>query len=158
MINGTHHISLSTANLDRFLGFYCDLLGLPLLSRVLVEPGMLPGFERIVGAANPRVWVCQVGAGNIRLEIFCYLEPVPAGAESKMPWDVGIRHIGFDVSDIDGEYARLKAAGVEFLSAPQTVEGGGVRSVYLRDPDDNIVEFQQVLPGSPVNREHVRPV
>ncbi len=156
MINGTHHISLSTADLERFLGFYRDLLGLPLLSRALVEPGMLPGFERIVGAPGARVWVAQLSAGNLRIEVFCYENPVPGAARVSQPWDVGIRHIAFDVTDIDGEYLRLKSAGVEFLSEPQSLEGVGLRSVYMRDPDGNIVELQEVFPGSPVDRSHVR--
>lgn len=156
MINGTHHVSLSTADLDRFLAFYCALLGLPLLSRALMEPGTLPGFERIVGAPGTRVTVAQLSAGNLRLEVFCYESPEPAPADCKLPWDVGIRHIAFDVTDIDGEYRRLAAAGVEFLSPPQTIDVAGVRSVYLRDPDDNIVELQEVLPGGLVDRTHVR--
>lgn len=156
MINGTHHISLSTADLDRFLGFYCDLLGLPLVSKSLVEPGMLPGFEKIVGAPGARVWVAQLSAGNIRLEVFCYQHPTPGHGEIRAPWDVGIRHIAFDVTGIDDEYRRLRAAGVEFLSEPQSLEGVGLRSVYLRDPDGNIVEFQEVFSGSPVDRAHVK--
>lgn len=156
MINGTHHISLSTANMDRLLGFYCDLLGLPLLSKALVEPGTLPSFERIVGAPGARVTVAQISAGNIRIEVFCYENPSPAAANFNFPWDTGIRHIAFDVTDIDGEYQRLKAAGVNFLSAPQTIEGVGLRSVYFRDPDDNLVEMQEVFAGSPVDRSHVK--
>lgn len=156
MINGAHHISLSTKDLDRLLDFYHGLLGLPLVSKALVEPGMLPGFERIVGAPGARVWVAQLSAGNIRIEVFCYENPTPALATPKPPWDVGIRHIGFDVTDIDSEYQRLKAAGVEFLSPPQSLEGVNMRSVYMRDPDGNIVELQEIYPGSPVDRSHVR--
>jgi len=73
-----------------------------------------------------------------------------------MPWDVGLRHIAFDVTDIDSEYERLKAAGVEFLSEPQSLDGVGLRSVYMRDPDGNIVEMQEVFAGSPVDRSHVK--
>lgn len=156
MINGTHHISLSTADLERCLGFYRDLLGLPLLSKALVEPGILPGFERIVGAPGARVWVAQLSAGNLRIEVFSYEHPRPGEADVRQPWDVGLRHIAFDVTDIDGEYERLKSAGVEFLSEPQSLEGVNLRSVYLRDPDGNIVEMQEVFPGSPVDRSHVR--
>jgi glyoxylase I family protein len=156
VINGTHHISLSTADLERFLGFYRDLLGLPLLSKALVEPGMLPGFERIVGAPGARVWVAQLGAGNIRIEVFCYENPVPGAAVVNNPWDVGIRHIAFDVTGIDEEYRRLKGLGVEFLSEPQSLDGVGLRSVYMRDPDGNIVEMQEVFAGSPVDRSHVK--
>ena len=70
---------------------------------------------------------------------------------------MGIRHIAFDVTDVDAECARLKAAGAEVFSEPQSLDPHGVRSVYLRDPDQNIVEFQEVFAGSPVSRAHVAP-
>ncbi len=157
MINGTHHISLTTANIDRLLAFYCDCLGLPLASKGCVEPGSLPGFERIIGVDGAKTWVAQVDAGNIRIEIFGYIKPEAGAPQTRQPWDAGIRHIAFDVTDIDEEYRRLSAAGVEFLSEPQSLEGVNLRSVYLRDPDNNIVELQEALPGSQVERSHVVP-
>lgn len=160
MINGVHHVSLATADLDAFLGFYRDLLGLPLNSEGLIEPA--PGFEDLYAAfesvtalPGTRARVAQLGAGNLQIEVFQYLDPLPRPGEARPPCDVGIRHIAFDVTDIEAEYARLKAAGVPSLSVPQTMGPFGLRSVYLRDPDGNIVELQEVLPGSPVDKSHV---
>ena len=62
-------------------------------------------------------------------------------------------HIAFDVTDIDAEYERLKAAGVEFISPPQKL-GAGCASCYLYDPDGNLVELQEILIGSPMTRAH----
>ena len=72
------------------------------------------------------------------------------------PCDVGIRHICFDVTDIDAEYQRLVAAGVPFISAPQLMANNTVKAVYARDPDNNIVELQEVFAGSFVDKSHVR--
>lgn len=157
MINGTHHVSLSTADMDGFIGFYTGLLGLPLLSDSVMPPGtpLFDAFAKIVGAPDPRVRVAQFGGGNLRLEVFQYASPDPVHGPEVWPWHVGIRHIAFDVTDIDAEYARLSAAGVTFLSEPQSLELVGLRSVYFRDPEGNILEFQEVFPGSPVDRSHV---
>jgi predicted enzyme related to lactoylglutathione lyase len=48
--------------------------------------------------------------------------------------------IGFKVEDVDAEYERLKALGVEFVKLPQTHPWGS-RSLWFRDPDGNIVNF-----------------
>jgi catechol 2,3-dioxygenase-like lactoylglutathione lyase family enzyme len=78
----------------------------------------------------------------------------PKPVEEAPASDAGIRHICFDVTDIDSEVARLKAAGVRFVSEPQYV-APTIRSVYARDPDGNIVEFQEILPGGTLERGHV---
>jgi catechol 2,3-dioxygenase-like lactoylglutathione lyase family enzyme len=155
MINGAHHVALATADMDRLLHFYCELLGLPLLSDGRMEPGDSPEFEKVVGLAGTRVRVAQLGVGNLRIELFEYLEPEPAAQQLPRSCDVGLRHIAFDVTGIDEEYERLKVKGVAFLSSPQSIGNHGLRSVYLRDPDGNIVEFQEIFPGSPVDRSHV---
>src|SRR5665647_86679 len=46
----------------------------------------------------------------------------------------------FKVKDVDAEYERLKALGVEFVKLPKTHPWGS-RSFWFRDPDGNIVDF-----------------
>lgn len=154
MINGVHHIALATADMDRLLHFYRDLIGLPLLSDARLEPGNR-AFETVVGEQDARVRVAQLGAGNVRIEIFEYAQPAPAPGELKRSCDVGLKHIAFDVTGIDAEYDRLVAAGVASISAPQSIGEGIVRSVYLRDPDGNICELQEIFAGSGLDRSHV---
>jgi len=48
------------------------------------------------------------------------------------------------VTDLDAEYARLKAAGMTFHCPPQSI-GMDVRTTYGRDPDGNVIELQEVL-------------
>lgn len=55
--------------------------------------------------------------------------PVPAYAEVD-PW---VHHIAFAVSDIEGELARLVAAGGTALGDPMTNPAGDV-AVFVRDP------------------------
>ena len=54
--------------------------------------------------------------------------------------DLGIAHFCFQVTDLDEEYERLVAAGMEFVSGPveQTPE---VANCYGRDPDGNLIEL-----------------
>ena len=43
--------------------------------------------------------------------------------------------------DLDGDYQRLKAAGVIFLNEPQRIEAWGMRCTYFRDPEGNLFEL-----------------
>ena len=47
--------------------------------------------------------------------------------------------------DVDADYKRLKVAGVEFVSEPQTMDGWGMRCTYFRDPEGNLFELCQGL-------------
>jgi glyoxylase I family protein len=149
MIRGMHHISLATADLDRFVHFYRDLLGVTLDRISPLQPGWKP-FETIVGMRETAGQVAQFNLGNMNMEVFCYTHPTPRPGERRPACDVGIRHIAFDVQDIHAEYERLSAAGVEFISPPQYLQGGECTSCYFYDPDGNIVEMQEIHPGSPV--------
>jgi catechol 2,3-dioxygenase-like lactoylglutathione lyase family enzyme len=149
MIRGMHHISLATADLERFIHFYRDLLGLT-LDRVSALQTGWEAFETVVGMRETAGRVAQFNLGNMNMEVFCYTHPAPRPGERRPACDVGIRHIAFDVRGIQAEYERLRAAGVEFISPPQYLKGGECISCYLYDPDGNIVEMQEILPGSPV--------
>lgn len=43
--------------------------------------------------------------------------------------------------DLDGDYLRLKDAGVSFLGEPQFIEAWGMRCTYFRDPEGNLFEL-----------------
>ncbi len=68
-----------------------------------------------------------------------------AGMEEMAPGSMrnagyGSVTIGFQVADIDAEYERLKALGVDFVKPLQT-HPWGARAFWFRDPDGNIVDF-----------------
>ncbi|MCM1989119.1 VOC family protein [Oceanirhabdus seepicola] len=52
--------------------------------------------------------------------------------------------ISFKVKDVDLEYERLKALGVEFVMLPKT-HPWGARSFWFRDIDGNIVNFVSMV-------------
>ena len=149
MLRGVHHISLATTDMDRFVRFYRDLLGVKLDRVSPLQPGW-EAFENVVGMRETAGQVAQFDLGNMNMEVFCYANPVPRPGERRPACDAGIRHIAFDVKDIFAEYERLRAAGVDFISPPQYLKGGECTSCYFYDPDGNILEFQEIHPGSPV--------
>lgn len=52
--------------------------------------------------------------------------------------------LGLRVADVDAEYERVKALGVDFILHPTTHPWGN-RSFWVRDPEGNILSFYQVL-------------
>ena len=90
--------------------------------------------------------VAMLRAANAHIELFEYAAPAPETGDPNRPvCNHGLTHICFDVVDLPAEYARLKAAGVPFHCEPQWLGKGTVLTTYARDPDGNVVEFQEIL-------------
>ena len=143
MIRGIHHTAISTADLERSVRFYRDLLGF----EEIFTSGWKRGAEtadKITGLKNSAAQLVMLKAGNACIEIFEYSSPQAKPGDPKRPaCDHGITHLCLDVSDIEAEYARLKAAGMVFHCPPQNM--GEVSATYGRDPDGNIVELLEVI-------------
>lgn len=125
MIKRLDHLALVTTDAERAARFYIDLLGFH-------ESGRLPNTPH-------SGTIVFVSLGGTQVELFGTGDPSAAPAAEKA---VGYKHLALLVEDIDGEYERLKAAGVEFSMVPTTVESG-LRIAFFRDPDGNALELMQ---------------
>jgi catechol 2,3-dioxygenase-like lactoylglutathione lyase family enzyme len=100
------HLFLFVSDLERSRRFYADLLGLEVLMK---EPGYLRlggggGFHIGMEQGDPE----RVGAAGVELEI--------------------------EVDDVDAEFTRLSAAGVDF-EGPAADQPWGARHAWFTDPD-----------------------
>jgi len=142
MIRGIHHTAISTADLERSVQFYRDVLGFEEVFTSGWEVGAETA-DKITGLNDSSAKIVMLKAGNACIEIFQYSSPQPRPGDPNRPaCDHGITHLCLDVSDIQAEYQRLKAAGMVFHCPPQTL--GGVSATYGRDPDGNIVELLEI--------------
>lgn len=145
MIKNINHLALSTANLDRLLHFYRDLLG----ARIVFETSWPVGtqmLDDITRLKDSSARVVMIAFGQTQIELFEFATPKPKPSDPNRPvCDHGITHLCFEVTDLAGEYKRLMAAGVDFHCPPQQPAGHGVSTTYARDPDGNVVEFLEVL-------------
>src|SRR6516225_4376241 len=121
MIRGIHHTAISTADLERSLKFYRDLLGF----EQVYASGWKQGAEaadKITGLKNSSAQLVMLKAGNACIEIFQYSSPEARPGDPQRPaCDHGITHLCLYVSDIQAEYQRLKAAGMVFHCPPQNM-------------------------------------
>lgn len=147
MIVGLNHVGMSVANLDRAIGFYQDLLGMDLVVRKPFGDEKSSGYEKyraILGLEDAHGEVALLRRTHLQIELFEFHSPRPKPSDLKRPvCDHGITHFCLQVTDVRGEYARLKAAGIVFHCPPQEFAGEAVVT-YGRDPDGNVFELLQL--------------
>jgi glyoxylase I family protein len=118
LVAGLHHVSLIVADTARALGFYRDLLGLPVAPE---RPDL----------AFPGAWL-QLGPQQIHL-----LElPNPDPTTGRPTHGGRDRHVALTVTRLDTLMTRLDAAGIAF-----SLSRSGRRALFCRDPDGNAVEL-----------------
>ena len=143
MIRGIHHTAIVTQDMTRLLVFYQDLIGFKEVVRFSWDVGTL-NSDLVVGLTNSAATLILLSAGNTFIELFEYRNPIGKKADAlKRACDCGIAHLCFDAVDVQAEYARLKAAGVEFTTEPVEIPNIGW-TTYGRDPDGNLFELQEI--------------
>lgn len=126
MIKDFDHVVLATADLDKCLDFYTRVIGMRVerygsrgAERIALRFGDRkfnvhpPGFDASLKATKPT-------PGSLD---FCFLADRPLGEV----------------------IAHLRACSVEIIAGPDKRQGArfDLRSVYMRDPDGNLVEIAE---------------
>jgi catechol 2,3-dioxygenase-like lactoylglutathione lyase family enzyme len=134
------HVSVTTADLERSLAFYRDVLGLPFIDRGELEGQELETLLQRSGARA--LWAeLALGGGQV-LELLQYVSPADA-ALAPRPWRAGATHIGLAVESLDPVLARVRDAGAVVSATVTLNEPGweGVRCAYASDPDGVSIEL-----------------
>jgi glyoxylase I family protein len=139
------HVNIVVKNMERSIAFYGGLIGMEQTFDVILEGEWI---ETVTGLTDLRarcVFFSFPGQ-DLRLELLQYFFPhkeeMPAHRLPNVP---GIRHLAFEVEDLDALCARLLTAGVRFISPPVTVpfpvgNKGTKRLCYFYDPDGTLLE------------------
>lgn len=123
------HVFVEPTSFDRSLGLYRDTLGWTVQ------------FDW--GADGAPRGACLASAGGMTIVL---AEPHPAADHSKSHGINGTRPtLHLRVDDIDARHAELAAKGVA-LFAPEATHWG-TRWFVARDPDGNLIAFEQPAPG-----------
>lgn len=145
MIRGIHHVAINTTNYDAIIDFYGRAFGFrPAAKEYSWKDSEY--VDSVVGLKNSAARTVMLKAGNTYLEVFEYFAPPARDADPLRPCDRGYTHFAVDTDDIETDYPRLIEAGMTFVrSVPDAQDG--IRAVYGKDPDGNVIELQQ-LPKS----------
>ncbi|MGE0800499.1 MAG: VOC family protein [Lautropia sp.] len=134
-------IGIVVADLDRVVDFYQRVLGFERISEATLAPDRA---ERIgFGRVEFRMVRMQTGYGE-RIKLIATV-PAPAGQSTggAVLARAGIAYLTFVVADLDAALQRLRAAGVQPLSAEPVQSRPGTRLVFLRDSEGNALELAQ---------------
>jgi catechol 2,3-dioxygenase-like lactoylglutathione lyase family enzyme len=144
-LRALNHVGLTIGNLERTLGFYRDVFG---VEPVIRGHGTGPDIERSLAVPGASIQYAFLEFGNARIELLQY--DVPEG-KSNDRWvsDIGSPHVCFEVADVWAFYREMGPKGVDFVSAPITLDASqgqlqGLSYVYLRDPDGIALQLYQL--------------
>jgi lactoylglutathione lyase len=113
---------LFAADLERSIGFYRDVIGLPFKF----------SNESYAEFATEGAKFALFARGHLPELIGREVPPDPA------PWPQG--EVAFFVDDVDAEHERLVRSGVTILAPPRE-RPWGERTLHIADPDGYVVEL-----------------
>jgi catechol 2,3-dioxygenase-like lactoylglutathione lyase family enzyme len=140
VIKRIHHTGISVRDRQLMLCFYRDLLGFEVVHELEWQDDSVT--DRVIGVPGSAAWKATLKAGDSFLEIFSFSTPAATNSGPLRASDKGYTHLALLVTDIEGEYQRLRDAGIHFNSPVQTF--GPVKSVYGLAPEGNIFEMLEV--------------
>lgn len=141
-----NHYCLIVTDLERSLGFYRDVMGMSLRSRVTRREDIATAIAR-PGITMHNAILYFADSPHPALELIQY-QPAGDKVDLQIP-NPGTSHIAFGVTDIDAAVTHLRARGVPVVSDPVRLEpnpdtgarGGTI--AYFSDPDGISLELYQ---------------
>ncbi|CFR06098.1 putative lyase [Yersinia frederiksenii] len=128
-IRQVHHIAIIGSDYQASKKFYCEVLGFSLISEVYRE------------ARDS--WKADLALnGQYLIELFSFPAPTPRPSR---PEACGLRHLAFQVDDIELAVRELEAAGVicEAIRIDPYTES---RFTFFNDPDGLPLELYELIP------------
>jgi glyoxylase I family protein len=125
-LNKIHHIAIICSNYEQSKRFYVEILGFNVIREIFRE-------ER-----NSYKLDLEVG-GQYQIEMFSFPNPAPRPSR---PEAAGLRHLAFEVDDIDEAIFHLNELNV--VTEPiRTDETTGKRFTFFTDPDGLPLELYE---------------
>ena len=125
-VRGIDHVSINVRDIGASLNFYGGLLGWRQLETVPFE-----GFS---------ITYFQIPGGG-RLELFDYGGKNPKTDRGET--EAGLRHLAFNVDDVDTAERDLRSKGVTITLAATDLPSLGCRVLLFLDPNGVTLEFCQ---------------
>jgi len=142
MVECMRHAGFVVGDLERSIAFYRDALGFDLLLKVdRFEDDVAKG----TGVPGAKIRAALLQLGESQIELIQYVQPKGKGYDRRN-CDVGVAHLAFLVTDIDGVYEELSKSGVHFSGPPARIAEGARKGwawVYFSDPDGFQIEISQ---------------
>lgn len=125
-LNRIHHIAIIASDYNRSKKFYTEVLGLTILREVYREERQ--SFKLDLALNEQYV-----------IELFSFPHPPPRPSR---PESAGLRHLAFEVDDIDSVVTMLKDKGI-YVEPIRVDEFTEKRFTFFTDPDDLPIEIYE---------------
>ncbi len=142
-INRMDHVGIIVQDLAAAKEFFLEL-GLELEGETGLESELL---DAVTGFKNAKTEIVMLRTpdGETMLELARFVRPPDEnGIRKSLPNTLGIRHICFDVEDIEAIVAKLKKHGTKTFSEIQNYENV-YKLCYLHGPEGIIVELAEKI-------------
>lgn len=125
-LNRIHHIAIIASDYNRSKKFYTEVLGLTILREVYREERQSFKLDLALN-------------GQYVIELFSFPHPPPRPSR---PESAGLRHLAFEVDDIDSVVTMLKDKGI-YVEPIRVDEFTEKRFTFFTDPDDLPIEIYE---------------
>jgi len=124
---GIHHVAIICSNYERSKKFYVEVLGFSIIQETFRAERNSYKLDLLVGE-------------NSQIELFSF--PHPPQRVSK-PEACGLRHLAFEVKDIEQAVIDLKSHNIE-VEDIRVDEITGKKFTFFKDPDDLPLEIYEL--------------
>ncbi len=130
-----HHVALVVADLEQSLGFWRDMLGLPV--------------ELVLPIETDRVTIAFLPVGESKVELVMPTDDTTGVARFLAAKGEGFHHVCFEVANLSETLMRLDMDGIELIdSVPRKGAEGPVAFLHPRSCHGVLVELIEA-PGGP---------
>ena len=124
-LTSIHHIAIICSNYERSKKFYTEILKLQIVQEI---------YRKEKGS-----WKCDLKVGKTyQIELFSFSNPP---TRTSRPEACGLRHLAFEVNDLDATVRELEAKGVVVEPIRNDETRGGKRFTFFLDPDNLPLEI-----------------
>jgi glyoxylase I family protein len=126
MLKRIHHIAIICADYEKSKHFYTEILGLSIVKETY--------------RAERQSYKLDLAVNNVyQIELFSFLNPP---LRPSRPEACGLRHLAFEVENLDLAVQNLQAKGVD-IEPIRVDEITGKRFTFFADPDDLPLELYE---------------
>lgn len=142
-IRHVDHIGINVEDLDAAKAFFIDF-GFKMLGEATMQGELV---ERVIGLKDVKddIVMLQAPDGQVNVELVKFHHPIDEEGVQPAPANkLGLRHIAFQVEDLEGIIGILKEKGIELVGKVQTYEDLW-KLCYVRGPEGIILELAEQM-------------
>jgi glyoxylase I family protein len=147
-IENFSHVCVGVSDIETALQFYSDVLGMDVVFDVALEG---PSLAAVTGREGESGRMVGGLIGGVMVEL---LELGEVSVYVEGP-HIGYTNMSLRVADVSATYEQLQAFGVVRCEPP--VDIGGVRMLFLYDPDSTPIELVELPGGAATTDQMWRP-